>query len=440
MMRILILAVFALALPAQEFAARADAFVASWVRDKQFRGAVLVAKDGQPVFRKAYGRANEEWEIASTPETKFRLGSITKQFTAVAILRLAEQEKLKLTDPVKTYYPEAPAAWDAITLHHLLNHTSGIPSYTDQKDFFAAKSRLPLKPAEIVRLTQEMPLEFPPGTKYRYNNTGYILLGVVLEKVTGVSYADHLKRTIFDPLGMKDSGYDSSTAILKQRASGYRPDGRNADFLDMSLPYAAGSLYSTLDDLLKWDEALHADKLLQRASWETMTKPGLGDYGYGLVIRPVEGRPAQAHGGGINGFSTFMVRVPGERLLVVALANQEGPAAQTVAQSLARMYLGADVQPRPLKTEIKLPNEKLDTYAGRYQLGPNFILRVWREGEHMMTQATGQGPIEIFATAADRFFPKVMEAELVFEPGQDGKVTGLTLHQGGRSMRAPRIE
>jgi CubicO group peptidase (beta-lactamase class C family) len=206
----------------------------------------------------------------------------------------------------------------------------------------------------------------------------------------------------------------------------------------MSLPYAAGSLYSTVDDLVKWDEALYSEKLLKEETFAKMTTAGLSDYGYGLQMRTVDGRPAQAHGGGINGFNTYMIRLPGEHLMAVALANQNGQGPDAIAAALARIYLGADVPPRVRKKAIRLSAEQLDRYSGNYQLAPNFVMKVWREGERMMTQATGQSSIEIFASAEDRFFPAAVEAELVFERGSDGRVTGLTLHQNGRSMPAKR--
>jgi len=428
---------WAQALPA-DFARRAEAYVQSWVRDNRFRGTVLVAHQGQPVFRQAYGKANDEWDIANTIDTKFRLGSITKQFTALAILQLVDQGKLKLDDAVKTHYPEAPAAWDKITIHHLLNHTSGIPSYTDQKGFFATQSRDPRKPAEIVKLTQDLPLAFEPGAQFRYNNTGYILLGAILEKVTGRTYEAHLRQTLFEPLGMTNTGYDAASVILKKRASGYTGDGANAPYLDMTLPYAAGSLYSTVDDLLKWDEALHGGRLLSKALWEKMTTPGLGTYGYGLNIRPVEGKTGQSHGGGINGFNTFMIRVPEARLVAIVLANQNGPAPDTIGLALARMYLGADIQPRPLRTEIRLTPPQLDAFAGNYELRPGFVLRIYRDGEKMMVHPTGQTPAEIFAMTPDRFFAKVVDAEFAFERDAAGQVTAVTLHQNGRELKGPR--
>ncbi len=423
---------------AQELTAPADEYVQSWVRDGLFRGTVLVAKDGKTVFQKSYGQANVEWSIPNGLDTRFRLGSITKQFTAAATLQLVEQGKLQLTDPVAKYYTDAPETWSGVTIHHLLNHTSGIPSYTSQPDFFAKQSRIRRTPAEIVQLTQDKPLEFQPGEKFSYNNTGYILLGYVLEKVTGQTYADYLDQKIFGPLGMKDSGYDLAEKIIPRRAAGYAQDGKNTDFLDMSLPYAAGSLYSTVGDLLKWDHALYGGKVVSADSLAKMTTPGKGDYGYGLVIQEKDGRKVIGHGGGINGFNTNMIRIPDQGVVSIALANQNTNAVGPITDNLARLYVGEKITPRNKREAIQISSTKFDELVGEYELQPGFVMKVFRDGEKFITQATGQGAIEIFAMSESRFFPKVVDAELEFERGPDGKAVALILHQGGRDMRAAK--
>ncbi len=334
----------------KDFTSQADRYINGLVEQNKFMGSVLVARDGKPVFRKSYGWANAEWDVRNTPGTKFRLGSITKQFTAVAILQLMEQNKLKLDDPVSKYYTDAPKTWSKITIHNLLNHTSGIPSYTSIPDFFTKSSKLPLTPAEIVKLTQDKPLEFEPGTQFKYNNTGYILLGYVIEKITGKKYADHLRETILDPLGMKDTGYDTQSAILKHRASGYSMNGAtmiNSPYLDMTLPYAAGSLYSTVDDLLIWDQALYTNKLLTPASKEKMFTPGLSNYGYGWFIDRQLNRRHIAHGGGINGFNTIISRFPDEKVLVVVLSNLNSNMIDKMGTALAAMTFGEPIENSP---------------------------------------------------------------------------------------------
>ncbi|MCX6592042.1 MAG: serine hydrolase [Acidobacteria bacterium] len=420
-----------------DVATKADAYVQSFVRDGLFRGTVLVARDGQPIFRKAYGNANDEWDIANTVDTKFRIGSITKQFTAVAILQFVEQGKLKLDDPISKHYA-APATWEKITIHHLLNHTSGIPSYTGLPGFMAKRSVEKMTPVEIVKLSQDMPLEFEPGASYKYNNTGYVLLGHLVEKISGTSYGAYMAATFFGPLGLKDTGYDSSTKILKHRASGYSPNGDNAAYLDMSLPHAAGSLYSTVDDLLKWDLALHGGKLLSAESYKLMTTPGKGEYGYGLVMREVAGRPSIAHGGGINGFNTNLIHFPAQRVVGIALANVNTPAADQIALAIARIAMGDEQAPRPLRKEVKVAPERLDLLSGEYELRPGFIMKIWRDGERMLTQATGQGAIEIFALSENQFFPKVVDAQLNFERDASGRATAMTLRQGSAELRGVR--
>lgn len=421
-----------------DYAKQARALVESQVKAGQFSGAVLVARDGVPLLREGFGAANREWEIPNTPDTRFRLGSITKQFTATAILQLAEAGKLSVDDPISKYYADAPASWSKITIKHLLTHTSGIPSYTGIPDFFEKGSKLPLKPEEIVKLTQDKPLEFEPGSKFAYDNTGYILLGYVVEKASGQTYADYVSQHIFQPLGMKNSGYDVSAAILAKRASGYQPaknGWRNADYLDMTLPYAAGSLYSTVDDLLVWDRALASGKVLSEASRKAMWTQALNHYGYGWVIDTQDGHERIWHNGGINGFSTSMNRYPKDGLVTIVLSNFQAAGSTPLANNLAGLCLGTW---QPPKT-IALPTTTLDLYVGSYALKPDFILKVFREGDKLVTQATGQGPVPILATGPGAFYAPGPDAKLTFKQVGDAPATGMTLHQGGRDMEAPRV-
>jgi len=329
---------------AQDLAAKLDAFVSGYQKDRAFIGTVLVAKGGKVIFEKGYGMANIELDVSNGPDTKFRLGSITKQFTATAILQLQEQGKLSVTDAACKYLPECPDTWKAITIHQLLSHTSGIPSYTDGPEFAQPKMmRIPLKPVEILMLTKDKPLEFQPGEKWKYDNSGYIFLGVIIEKVSGEKYADYLAKHIFGVLDMQASGYDESGVILKNRAQGYRSvtDGfRNADFLDMSLPYAAGSLYSTVRDLYRWDRALYTDKVLKQASREKMWTPVKNNYAYGWAIGQSHKHKQVAHGGGINGFSTFIARYPDDDAVVMVLSNNERANAGVIANGLTGILFG----------------------------------------------------------------------------------------------------
>src|SRR6185295_7497802 len=301
---------------AQDKTAKIDELMKAYNSYQQFNGAVLVAENGKVIFKKGYGMANMEWKIPVEPDTKFRLGSITKQFTSMLSQQLVQEGKIKLDGKLTDYLPDyRKDTGDRITIHQLLNHTSGIPSYTGLPNFFQDISRNPYSVSDFVKKYASGDLEFEPGTKFNYNNSGYFLLGAIVEKVTGKPYEQALKERIFDPVGMKNTGYDHYDTILAKRAAGYekRPGGFiNAPYLDMSLPYAAGSLYSTVEDLYLWDQALYTDKLLSPQLKELMIKPGMSNYAYGWVVRkaPLGAGDEQMtiieHGGGINGFNTLI--------------------------------------------------------------------------------------------------------------------------------------
>ena len=548
----------------QEHVAKIQDVLALAHKYRQFNGSALVAENGRVIYRQGFGMANMEWGIPNTPDTKFRLGSITKQFTAMLTLQLVEQGKLKLDAKISDYLPDyRQDIGQKVTIHHLLTHTSGIPSYTGLPGFFDNVSRNPYKVADFVKKYASGELEFEPGTKYVYNNSGYFLLGAIVERVTGKPYEQVLKENIFDPLGMKNTGYDHHDTLIQKRASGYRKtaDGyTNAPYLDMSIPYAAGSMYSTVEDLYLWDQALYADKLLSVQSKEVMYKPFLENYAYGWVVTDASfkqnNQPVQVitHGGGINGFATTIVRFPKEKNLIVILDNtgqsvdrlgetitkilydqpyeppkmsivaalektikEKGVEAgiaeyrtlkakqsatydfaegelNTLGYSLMRagkvkdaveiFRLNVEAYPQGFNTydslaeaymtlnerDLAVTNYKkslelnpkntnavdmlkkletpsmtvdakiLDTYVGEYELSPGFVLSVFREGDKLMTQATGQQKFEIFAESETTFSPRAFNAKLTFVKDSEGRVTGVQLNQGGRETKGKKIK
>jgi CubicO group peptidase (beta-lactamase class C family) len=317
---------------------------------RQFNGAVLVADEKGVILKKGYGSANFEWQVPNTPDTKFRIGSITKPFTAVVILQLVAEGKLRLEDPITKHLPDyRKDTGSRVTIAHLLNHTSGIPSYTTS-EFFKTESRNPFTVPDFVKKFCSGDLQFEPGTKYAYNNSAYFLLGAIIEKVTGQTYAQALQQRIFDPLGMKNTGYDVSATVLPKRASGYemQPSGyANAAYLDMTIPYAAGSLYSTVEDLYLWDRALYKDTLLPAELKQKMFTPTLNEYGYGWGVRPVklsDGKTELAtigHSGGINGFSTLLLRTPERKEVVILLDNtSRGDSLEALAAGVLSILRG----------------------------------------------------------------------------------------------------
>src|SRR5437762_9724935 len=240
-----------------------DKLISAYSENGQFNGSVLVAEKGIIIYKKGFGLANVEWNIPNQPDTKFRLSSVNKQFTAMLILQLVAKNKLKLDVPISTYLPDYPKKnGDILTIHHLLTHTSGIPSYTDFP-FFRDMMRDAYSPEEIVNLFADSALEFTPGEKFEYSNSGYILLGYIIEKITGKSYEQELQSKIFTPLKMNNTGYDHNSTVIKNRASGYNRIGttfQNANYIDMSVPFSAGGIYSTVEDLYLWDQALYTEK------------------------------------------------------------------------------------------------------------------------------------------------------------------------------------
>jgi len=428
--------------PPPDFATKVETYVAAQMKINQFSGAVLVAKDGTVLFSKGYGLANREFDLPNTPQTKFRLGSLTKQFTAAAILLLEERGKLSTNDPIGKYLDPCPEPWKPVTIHHLLTHTSGIPSYTDSPDYRKMMAS-PLSTAEMVARFSNKPLEFAVGERFKYSNSGYFLLGVIIEEVSGQSYEAFLRASVFAPLGMKDSGYDRFETILPRRATGYsfRSGGLgNSAYLDMGQPYAAGSLYSTTEDLLTWERALAARQLLSAASYEKMFQPFKGNYAYGWTVATRFKRKHIGHGGGINGFSTMISRYPEENVCVIVLSNLESANAGRISRDLEAILFRENYEIPRERLVAKVDPAIYDAYVGRYELSPTFILTITRDGDRLLSQATNQPQVEIFPESETKFFLRVVDAQISFGQDQTGAVTHLILHQGGRDQTARKVK
>jgi CubicO group peptidase (beta-lactamase class C family) len=442
MLRLLALFCLCSLVPAQDIAEKVDEYIQAHMKMGQFNGSVLVARDGKVLVSKGYGMANIELEVPNTPRTKFRLGSITKQFTAMAIAQLAERGKLSLDDLARKYVPDAHQSWDKVTIRHLLTHTSGIPSFTGFPDYRKLKLER-TTPAQIIARFKDKPLEFEPGEKFTYSNSGYYLLGYIVEKASGMSYDAYLRQNIFNPLDMNDSGEDSNTAIIKRRATGYTRRGEtwmNADYIDMTIPGGAGALYSTVEDLYRWDQSLYTDKLVSRKMIDTIFTPVKDNYGFGWFIEKRRDRRVISHGGGIEGFNTIIGRYPDQHVCVIALSNLNSGVLGRIGNDLAAIAFGEAYEvPRP-RTEVSLNPTMFDSYVGKYELRPGVVLAVSRDGDKLMTQLTGQPQAQIFPESQTKFFLKVVDAQLTFVKTADGRVTEVILHQGGRDQAARRIE
>jgi CubicO group peptidase (beta-lactamase class C family) len=432
---IALLLLLAASTTAQDLTPKFDEYLNALARQDRFIGSVLVARDGKVIFSKGYGLANVELDVPNTPETKFRLGSVTKQFTAASILLLQERGKLSVQDPICKYFDNCPAAWSEVTIHRLLSHTGGIPNFTSFPDYLP-KMMLPVTPQEMIARFKDKPLDFKPGEKWSYSNSGYFLLGYIIEKAAGESYESFLQKNVFDPLKMTSTGYDHHDTILKQRATGYSlVKGKmvNSAYLDMTQPYSAGSLYSTVEDLFLWNEALYSGKLLSEKSRQAMMTPVKNEYAYGLGVQTKSGRKMISHGGGINGFSTFIVRFADEKVTIVVLRNTDygSPGPGQVSLDLAAIVFGEKYEIPAPALEVKVDPKVYDAYVGRYELAPNFILTISKEGDRLMAQATGQPQFELFPESETKFFLKEVDAKVTFVKDGTGTVTHLILHQGG---------
>ena len=322
-----------------------EIYLQKLLNDNLFMGSVLVARGEEVLLSKGYGMANLEHSISNTSQTKFRIASLTKQFTATAILKLQEKNLLDVNDSLSTYLPNYPQG-KQITIHQLLNHTAGIPSFTSFEDF-KSKKRMAMELDELIAWFSGRSSDFIPGDRFSYSNSGYIILTKIIEIVSDLTYADYLHYNIFKPLGMTDSGYDRASTILPNRAAGYTFTDReyqNADFIDMSIPLGAGGLYSTVEDLDKWSRSLDTDAVLSQASVDTMFAPTVEVpneeneqiyYGYGWKIDTQHNRQRVFHEGIIDGFNTFFTRYPDERVTIVVLSNLLLSPVEKMTKSIA---------------------------------------------------------------------------------------------------------
>jgi CubicO group peptidase (beta-lactamase class C family) len=436
----------ATAAPEASLAERIDAAIAPYYKSDAPGATVIVVKDGKTVLRKAYGMADIASKRPLTPDTALRIGSITKQFTATAILMLAEEGKLSLADDITKYLPDYPAQGRKITIEHLLTHTSGIPSYTSKPGYMMNMARDVTVGAMIDSFKND-PLEFEPGSHYKYNNSGYFLLGAIIEKVSGQSYADFLQQRIFTPLGMTHTAYEGHEKTAFPHALAYTPspDGfRPSPRLSMTQPYAAGALVSSVDDLARWDAAISSGKLLKSASWQRaftsykLTSGKATGYGYGWEIATLRGTPEIAHGGAITGFRTFALRLPADKVYVAVLSNADGgvtspdgPAMKAAAIAIGR--------PFPEYKAAAIDPQLLDAYSGLYAIHEKANWTVRRAGDGLTLQAPGGPLVTLRAFSDSGFFEPGSVNWVEFKGDGSGGAPRMMLHKGDDESVSTRV-
>jgi CubicO group peptidase (beta-lactamase class C family) len=411
--------------------------------------SVLVAKDGKIVYKKAFGYQNIEQKIAATPETKFRIGSITKQFTAAAILKLQEEGKLKVTDKLSQFLPDFPRG-NEVTIHHLLTHTSGIHSYTGKSDFLT-KVLTPITPDALIEYFKNDAYDFNPGEEYRYNNSGYFLLGYIIEKVSGKPYAQFLKENFFGPLQMSNTGVHNTSLKLTNEAVGYERNGESYKpgmNWDMSWAGGAGALYSTVEDMYKWNEAVFSGKVLTQESLKAAftpvvlnngkTPPGT-NYGYGWGIDEYRGRNAIQHSGGLHGFISNAARFTEDNMTVVILTNISPPEMNLNPYPIAEYYLYDKMKAQPSYSVKDAGDMNVKAYEGRYDFGNGMVMTFTSKDNNLFAQLTGQPNFPVFPAGPDEFFWKVVEARIKFIRDEKGQVTAGDFVQGSFKIKTTKL-
>jgi CubicO group peptidase (beta-lactamase class C family) len=392
--------------------------------------AVIVTQDGKTVFRKSYGRADVATGTAMRADAPARIGSITKQFTAVAILMLADEGKLAVSDEITRFLPDYPTHGARITIEHLLTHTSGIPSYTGKPAFQDMMGK-DVTVAQGIAFFKDDPLEFVPGSRFSYDNSGYFLLGAIIEKVSGRPYARFLEERIFKPLGMTHTGYESARF---QPVTGYDGQGKPGGPISMTWPYAAGALVSTVDDLARWQAALADGKLLRpatlRQAWSTHT---LNDgtrnpYGYGWFVGRLHGADIVLHGGNIDGFTADAIWLPQERVYVAMLANREADGIKPPLPSLTRR-IAFDVAGKPLPSPSATPPAAatLDAYVGVYPIDDKRAHTVRRDKGRLTIQGTGMPRAPLLWYRDDDFLIGDSLVTVRFHRDAQGVVTDMAI-------------
>jgi len=435
--------------------AYASALGREWGATEAFSGYLLVARDGAPAFGKAYGKANRTTGALAGGDTRFRIGSITKQFTAVAVLQLAEKGLVRVEDPLSRYLPGLPFG-DRVTLHHCLSHTSGIANYTEDEALMKENAK-PHTHEQVVAAFANKPLAFEPGAEFRYSNSNYFLLGMIVEKVTGLSYEDYLQRSVLGPASMtRTSTVDAPDA--PDTAAGYTDeDGTLAPAhpIDMSNPFAGGALRSTANDLVRWDRALAGDALLTADSKRRMLTPVREHYGYGIAMKTVAGREVEEHGGGIDGFSSDLARVPAGHLVVVALSNTDSFRPEAMVAAIVEMALTRSKIDPPAETPVvPFDAATLARFAGSYAIDPASdkayrgklpdavlatvqTIGITADKGRLRFKPGGQEEHSVFLRADGALFTK--GSGISFEPEQaKGVVASFVLKQGGLALRYVR--
>jgi CubicO group peptidase (beta-lactamase class C family) len=423
-----------------------EAYLQPFVQSGNFTGAVFVSRQREIILRKAYGMANYELLVPNSPETRFHIASVSKPFTAAAILQLQEQGRLSITDPVARFLPDFPNG-EKITLDHLLTHTSGIPNVNDLPDYDVF-ARAPHALQELVAKFAALPLEFQPGADYHYSNSNYNLLALIIEKASGESYGDYIRQHILLPAGMVTSGHDGDASrLIPFVASGYQPRGiavyEKAPYLDWSNKTGNGSLYSTLDDLSHFDRALNTDLILKSATREKYFVEGKGSR-YGWFIRKRSGHRVMSANGRSPGFTAELDRYPDDDVTIIVLSNSYASVSQDpIAAGIAAIVFGQQPDPPPGMQAAPIPQSALANYAGEYQFGSDYFVpkakaTINAESGYLLLEV-GTFRTPLVPTSPTEFLERNFFGHMIFSVKPGTRPESLTYKYAGREFTAKRV-
>lgn len=415
-------------------------YLAAHANNGNFNGAVLIAKSDSILFTEAYGYANRTFEIPNTEKTKYLIGSVTKPFTAYAILLLEKDQKLALEDNIDRYFPNFPNAKN-ISIYHLLTHTSGIKDYHQFSDW-RMESKLDLTPMETIEKVAKDPVDFAPGERFRYSNTGYIMLGLIVEQLSGKTFEKYIQQALLEPMGLINTGVASNSTIVTGLASGYSTDFKRiekAEYIHYNQPFTSGNMYSTVEDLWKFTRAVMDNSLLDSAKTSEIFNHNTGKYGYGWGIRKSDDGIYYGHHGGMNGFIGSMSYLPKDEVFICFLTNDDNTPKYTITDDLIAILRNQKVEP-PKSMKLKsLSDQDLQKVIGKYMVRPGDTLDVFQEGNILFLQETERMKHELFPIGEDEFAFKLFEFNAKFSSLEMDKYQQLDF-VGRSAVKAKRVD
>ena len=428
---------------AQDLKTQIGTIVTAYANLHTFNGSVFVSKRSMVLINKGYGYRNADSKVLNDGNTVYQIGSITKQFTAAVILKLQQEKKLSVQDKLSKYFPGYPKG-DSITIQQLLTHTSGIYNYTDNGEFMANSTTTPSDRKRMMALFKDKPLGFSPGTGWGYSNSGYALLGYIIEAITKKPYEQMVRQYIFTPLKMTHSGFDFTHLKNPYNATGYFSlDGAKAVpafIVDSTVSFSAGAIYSTTGDLYLWHKALETNTVLSKAQQEQAYTPVKNNYGYGWNIDSIEGKRRVSHSGGIPGFITHISRVPTDDVCIILLSNASDKSLDDITKAIFNLLNNKPYQLPKAKNVITLPEATLLQYQGEYEIRPDLHVVISLKNGVLVALPTGQAEAALYAEKEDNFFVKEPAIQLEFKRNNVNEITSFILHQGGANVDCKKIK